>query len=206
MVRCVSRLQPCRPSAIAFEVVSCGLAADPATARLFFALPAPIPPCQQPIAQQKHRTAHAQPVRQRGRAAQQLRHTGHADANNGKAIVDATTVRAHQHGAAAKGGLNNRPWAQPGARWTTRVHSMVGALLNPAGFHPCQGKSGRCLPGRPCGAAGLRVKICPNAANQAMAPSGASGRCRSALLSLWLQPRGWCCACSSLRRSRATWV
>ena len=198
MVRCVSRLQPCRPSAIAFEAVSCGLAADPATARLFIALPAPIPPfqqrargqawqsgrpcaqhkhpfqravlaganrayqhhsvqvhmrvqlcdhrqrahypghtardpaplgcgaqlrivccehtppCQQPIAQQKHRTAHAQPVRQRGRAAQQLRHTGQADANNGKAMVDATTVRAHQHGAAAKGGLNNRPWAQPG--------------------------------------------------------------------------------------------
>ena len=57
------------------------------------------------------------------------------DADNEYAMIDSTIVRAHQHSAGAKGGLDKQAIGRSRGWLTTKIHATVDALGNPTGFH-----------------------------------------------------------------------
>ena len=59
-----------------------------------------------------------------------------ADADNEYAMIDATIIRVHQHGAGAKGGTQQpKASAAPEGGLSTKIHATCDALGNPTGFH-----------------------------------------------------------------------
>ncbi|MBC7238162.1 MAG: IS5 family transposase [Chloroflexi bacterium] len=63
------------------------------------------------------------------------------DADNEYAMIDATIVRAHQHSAGAKGGLDKQALGRGRGGLSTKIHATVDALGNPTGFHLTPGQA-----------------------------------------------------------------
>ncbi|MEA5448593.1 IS5 family transposase, partial [Leptolyngbya sp. CCNP1308] len=63
------------------------------------------------------------------------------DADNEYAMIDATVVRAHQHSAGAKGGMDAQAIGRSKGGLSTKIHATVDALGNPTGFHISPGQA-----------------------------------------------------------------
>nr|WP_277061519.1 IS5 family transposase [Rivihabitans pingtungensis] len=56
------------------------------------------------------------------------------DADNEYSMIDSTIVRAHQHSAGAKGGIDKQALGRSRGGLSTKIHATVDALGNPTGF------------------------------------------------------------------------
>ncbi|WP_334472667.1 IS5 family transposase [Arsenophonus sp. PmNCSU2021_1] len=63
------------------------------------------------------------------------------DADNEYAMIDSTIVRAHQHSAGAKGGIDKQAIGRSRGGLSTKIHVTVDALGNPTGFHLTPGQA-----------------------------------------------------------------
>jgi transposase len=64
-----------------------------------------------------------------------------ADADNEYAMIDSTSVGAHQHSAGAKKGGQAEAIGRSRGGLSTKIHATVDALGNPTGFHLTPGQA-----------------------------------------------------------------
>nr|WP_225907392.1 IS5 family transposase [Leptolyngbya sp. BL0902] len=63
------------------------------------------------------------------------------DADNEYQMIDSTIVRAHQHSAGAKGGMNAQCIGRSKGGLSTKIHATCDALGNPTGLHLTPGQA-----------------------------------------------------------------